>query len=257
MTRTTPTMDLAARLAAEGATWVVGLDEVGRGALAGPVMIGVAALSAARIKDGLQPVDGVRDSKQLTPRARQRLLEPLESWCDAWAVGEASNQEIDQWGMSRCLGLASARALSQVVESLAREGRARPAGESMAVIVDGPYDYVTPALAVSLAAHSGDEGEEGALFDDVASFVQAVPAVSMRTRAVTCVRADTSCAVVSTASVIAKVTRDRLMEGLAASDARFAPYEWERNKGYGTRAHRAAIAELGPTSWHRVSWHLT
>ena len=57
--------------------------------------------------------------------------------------------------------------------------------------------------------------------------------------------------------MIAKVTRDRLMVSIARSDPRYAPYEWDHNKGYGSKAHRAAIAQYGPTSLHRISWKLT
>ena len=68
---------------------------------------------------------------------------------------------------------------------------------------------------------------------------------------------DQHCATVATAAVIAKVTRDRLMVDLAQSNPRYAAYEWAHNKGYGSAAHRTAIAEHGPTPLHRVSWHLT
>lgn len=71
------------------------------------------------------------------------------------------------------------------------------------------------------------------------------------------VKGDQHCATVATAAVIAKVTRDRLMVDLAQSNPRYAAYEWAHNKGYGSAAHRTAIAEHGPTPLHRVSWHLT
>ena len=71
------------------------------------------------------------------------------------------------------------------------------------------------------------------------------------------VKGDQYCATVATAAVIAKVTRDRLMVDLAQSNPCYAAYEWAHNKGYGSAAHRTAIAEHGPTPLHRVSWHLT
>ena len=66
---------------------------------------------------------------------------------------------------------------------------------------------------------------------------------------------DRYCATVATAAVIAKVTRDRLMVELGAQP-QYEPYEWARNKGYGSAAHRDAIAEFGPSDLHRLSWHL-
>ena len=63
------------------------------------------------------------------------------------------------------------------------------------------------------------------------------------------------CAAVAAAAVIAKVTRDRLMVELGAQP-QYEPYEWAHNKGYGSAAHRDAIAEFGPSDLHRLSWHL-
>ena len=104
----------------------------------------------------------------------------------------------------------------------------------VAGILDGPSDYITKALNT---------------FD--------APDVPIPADITTKVKGDQHCATVATAAVIAKVTRDRLMVDLAQSNPRYAAYEWAHNKGYGSAAHRAAIAEHGPTPLHRVSWHLT
>ena len=277
----TPTLDLERSLAAQGYDLITGFDEVGRGALAGPVMVGCAAIWARDLEplDGDDAVelsgrtylgvpDGVADSKMLTEHRREAIFDELRDWCAAYAVGQASNTEIDEWGITYALGVAALRALSQVERELglrlggglaARKASMESAGEivegrpgdsvgesigncgesvralpKVAGILDGPSDYITKALNT---------------FD--------APDVPIPADITTKVRGDQHCATVATAAVIAKVTRDRLMVGLAQSNPRYAAYEWAHNKGYGSAAHRTAIAEHGPTPLHRVSWHLT
>lgn len=273
----TPTLDLERILAAQGYDLIAGFDEVGRGALAGPVMVGCAAIWARDLEplDGDDAVelsgrtylgvpDGVADSKMLTEHRREAIFDELRDWCAAYAVGQASNTEIDEWGITYALGVAALRALSQVERELGLrlgggltakksagkivEGRpGGSVGESIgncegsvralpkvAGILDGPSDYITKALNT---------------FD--------APDVPIPADITTKVKGDQHCATVATAAVIAKVTRDRLMVDLAQSNPRYAAYEWAHNKGYGSAAHRTAIAEHGPTPLHRVSWHLT
>lgn len=277
----TPTLDLERSLAAQGYDLITGFDEVGRGALAGPVMVGCAAIWARDLEplDGDDAVelsgrtylgvpDGVADSKMLTEHRREAIFDELRDWCAAYAVDQASNTEIDEWGITYALGVAALRALSQVERELglrlggglaARKASMESAGEivegrpgdsvgefigncgesvralpKVAGILDGPSDYITKALNT---------------FD--------VPDVPIPADITTKVKGDQHCATVATAAVIAKVTRDRLMVDLAQSNPRYAAYEWAHNKGYGSAAHRTAIAEHGPTPLHRVSWHLT
>ncbi|KFI49680.1 ribonuclease HII [Bifidobacterium biavatii] len=231
-----PTLRLERELADEGAELIVGFDEVGRGSLAGPVMVG-AAMIRARDLPSLDVPDGVADSKMLTERRREAIYDELKSWCASWAVGSASNTEIDEWGISHALGVAALRALAEAERKLGL-GTDGANGDQTAVrvagILDGPNDYITKTLDT---------------FD--------APDVPAPARITTLVKADRHCATVATAAVIAKVTRDRLMVDLAQAHPEWAPYEWERNKGYGSAVHRAAIAELGPTPLHRVSWKLT
>lgn len=121
-----------------------------------------------------------------------------------------------------------------VGESIGNCGESVRALPKVAGILDGPSDYITKALNT---------------FD--------APDVPIPADITTKVKGDQHCATVATAAVIAKVTRDRLMVDLAQSNPRYAAYEWAHNKGYGSAAHRTAIAEHGPTPLHRVSWHLT
>lgn len=263
-----PTLDMERELAGLGFDLIVGFDEVGRGALAGPVMVGAAAVWARDlVKGGLDVPDGVADSKLLSEHKREAMFEDLRSWCAASAVGQASNKEIDEWGITYALGIAALRAVGMVerklkivgtsgIENLGglsdapdavpcngvfydgcdRSSMVFPSGVPLRVgaILDGPNDYISKAAGT---------------FD--APVVPVLPKVSTK------VKADQSCALVSAASVIAKVTRDRLMVALAQGNPNYAPYQWQHNKGYGTAAHRAAIAKYGPTPLHRLSWHLT
>lgn len=226
-----PSLLVESRLARRGFDLVVGFDEVGRGALAGPVMVGAAALRA-RDLPGLRIPEGLEDSKLLTPHRREVLVGPLRDCCAAVAVGQADNHEIDDWGIQHALGVAALRALRALELELGMGGGG--AGPSVAGILDGPYDYITRARDS---------------FD--------APEVPVPAEIVTVVKGDRRCACVSAASVIAKVTRDRLMVSLEKGNPRYAPYGWASNKGYGSATHRAAIARLGPTPLHRVSWHLT
>lgn len=228
-----PTLELERELAAQGADLIIGFDEVGRGALAGPVMVGAAAIRSRDLPT-LDVPDGVADSKMLTEHRREAIFEPLQSWCAAWAIGQASNREIDEWGIGYALGVAALRAVDDLEQTLGITGQGS-AGSPVAVagILDGPYDYITKALGT---------------FD--------APAVPVAPAIVTKVKGDRHCATVATAAVLAKVTRDRLMVDLSHGDPAYAPYAWDHNKGYGSAAHRDAIAEYGPSDLHRVSWKL-
>lgn len=242
-----PTLDLERAIAEQGYDVIVGFDEVGRGSLAGPVMVGAAAIWA-RDLDGpagasqggsqesshLEVPKGVADSKMLTEHKREAIFDELKSWCASWAVGAASNKEIDEWGISHALGVAALRALAQAEAKLGIDGNGMLSGKPVKVgaILDGPNDYITKTLNT---------------FD--------APEVPVPASVTTKVKGDRYCAAVTAAAVIAKVTRDRLMVELGAQP-QYEPYEWAHNKGYGSAAHRDAIAEFGPSDLHRLSWHL-
>lgn len=227
-----PCLDVEQELADQGFDVIVGFDEVGRGALAGPVMVGAAAFWARDVGQ-LDIPRGLRDSKMLTERQREALFDPLQGWCAANAVGQSSNKEIDAWGISYALGVAALRALNEVERQLAIRGVKASGAVTVGAILDGPHDYISKAFGT---------------FD--------APAVAVRPAVRTRVKADQYCAAVSAASVIAKVTRDRLMVSIVQGNPRYQPYRWAQNKGYGSAAHRAAIRRFGATDLHRRSWHL-
>jgi ribonuclease HII len=176
---------------------VVGIDEVGRGSWAGPLMIGAAVLPTDR------RVYKVRDSKMLTEREREALFERITEWCAAWAVGGATQQECDELGMSEAQRLAARRAIERL--GVVPDG----------VLLDGKWDFVGAA----------------------------------NTRRI--VRGDATCLSIAAASIVAKVTRDRLMRGEAEH---YPGYDFESNKGYPCPRHKMALAGMGPTAIHRRSW---
>ena len=201
-----------------GARVVVGMDEVGRGALAGPVSVGAVAVDLAT----RSCPKGVADSKLLSPAARERLAPGIRRWGVARAVGHASAGEIDDVGIIAALRLAGGRAL-------------RALGVTPdVVLLDGSHDWLTAPAVLDLFGTMADVPDAG---------------VAVRTR----VKADRTCASVAAASVLAKCDRDALMVSLSGAHP---GYGWAENKGYGAPEHVAALRALGPTELHRRSWRL-
>jgi len=210
-------LEFEAALWDAGAAVVAGIDEVGRGALAGPVSVGVVAVSRCEAWP-----DGLADSKQLTRAAREGLLDALGVFGVGRAVGHASPAEIDDVGIVGALRLAGLRGLA----SLADAGVAVDA-----VLLDGTHDWLTAPPADLFAEREPVP----------------TPPVTM------VVKGDNRCASIAAASVLAKVERDAMMR---AAHADYPAYGWESNKGYGAAVHLAALRELGPSPLHRVSWKL-
>jgi ribonuclease HII len=178
---------------------VVGLDEAGRGPLAGPVV------AAAVILDLDRPIAGIFDSKQLSPKKRNALYDRITSEAPAWAVGQASVEEIDR--------------LNILVASLTAMKRA--------------LDCIK--VSWSLALVDGN---------------QAIPSIE-KSRQHTVVAGDAASASIAAASIVAKVTRDRLM---VEYHEKFPGYGFLLHKGYGTAVHRDKIRELGLCEIHRRSF---
>jgi ribonuclease HII len=270
-----PTLREERKLLRSGHLLVAGMDEVGRGALAGPVTVGVVVVDAS-VRTA---PSGVRDSKLLAPAAREALVPRVRRWAVDSAVGHAEPAEIDRYGIIAALRLAGRRALARLD---------RPPG---CVLLDGSHDWLSaprprsrPATSVpvSVAGSAGGcDGEgQGALFDvpvapplpvlPAGTFAVvppsplAWPAVPLRVPAppvelpvdpcvVAQVKADLRCAAVAAASVLAKVERDAIMVERAGFDPR---YGWHENKGYSAPEHAEAIRRHGPCEQHRRSWSL-
>ncbi|MGH9169461.1 MAG: ribonuclease HII [Acidimicrobiales bacterium] len=225
-----PTMRVEGRCFAEGCSAVAGVDEVGRGAWAGPVSVGVVVVTPG---SGRRIPKGVRDSKQLTFAEREALFEPLARSVASWAVGHASNEECDELGMTAAQRLAARRAFDQldVAPDL--------------VLLDGKFDFLhhePPELAqqslfeTPLAAHTRRSGREVGTDFPPARMI---------------VKGDDSVKAIAAASVLAKVTRDRVM---AEESEHYPWYAFDRNRGYPAPHHKMALATWGCTPFHRHSW---
>ena len=197
---------------------VVGVDEVGRGALAGPLTVGAVVLSRPTT-----PPSGLTDSKLLSAGRRESLIDPLIAWADDWSLGSVSAEEIDQWGLRLALAVAATRALDGL--------RTRPTH----ALIDGSFNLLQAPLNIAFGVTSPPELTYRSL------------------AATTIVKGDQQCATIAAASVLAKVNRDRLMTDL---DVECQGYGWASNKGYGAQMHLAALRRLGPNAHHRRSWRL-
>lgn len=182
----------------EGFQMIAGVDEVGRGPLAGPVVA-----CAIIMPPDARAIAGVADSKQLTAAERVRLAPLIRSKALAWALGAASVREIERLNIGGATALAIRRALGRL--TVARD----------LVLLDGrPMRQLTQAGVAHRAIVHGDA----------------------------------RCYSIACASIVAKVTRDRLLSALSR---RYPPYGWSRNAGYGTPQHLAALRDAGLTPHHR------
>lgn len=200
---------------------VAGVDEVGRGALGGPVTVGAAVVDARNARS----LTGVRDSKLLTAAQRSALVPRIQRWVVAWGVGHATAAEVDEVGIIAALRRAGRRALAACATA------------PDVVLLDGAHDWLSTPAQADLFAQQ-----------DVFSVEDA-----WRMPVLTRVKADLTCASVAAASVLAKVERDGLMAEL---DQRHPGYGWAGNKGYATPDHLHALRRLGPCEEHRRSWRL-
>ena len=189
----------------KGCTRIAGVDEVGRGPLAGPVVAAVALFSPRLIRQGLaEPLDEVIDSKRLSAKKREqffKLLQSLQGF--EFGIAEVGAEEVDQINILQ----ATHKAMQKAVSELAQEPEH--------LLVDG---RPVPAL---------DQSQTALIKGDSLSYS------------------------IAAASILAKVTRDRMME---YADAEFPGYGFAANKGYGTRGHIDALSKLGPCPLHRQSF---
>lgn len=194
---TRPHFQFETDLHARGYTRIAGVDEVGRGPLAGPVMAAAVVLDPEAIPEGLN------DSKQVTAKRREALSAQLAEVAQI-GLGVAEVDEIDRINIRRAAHLAMLRALD-----------ALPEPPDMALIDgrDRPDDLPCAAHAI--------------------------------------IKGDTKSLSIAAASIVAKVARDRVMTALAAD---FPGYGWETNAGYPTKAHRAALLDIGVSPHHRRSF---
>ena len=214
--KASPTTNFERELIAAGSRFVIGVDEVGRGAIAGPGAVGVALIDSKNTNLDAAPA-GLRDSKLLSEKQRVALTQPIAQWVAGSAVGFASPQEIDSKGIVAALALAASRALSKLLEADGLRGEIAKDGAT--VLLDGSHNW--------LQEHAGGLK------------------VVVRTKA------DRDCAVVAAASVVAKVERDDLMVALAE---KYSDFGLEGHKGYASAGHIEALRRVGASEVHRKTW---
>ena len=194
-----PTLDRELQLIQSGHALIAGIDEAGRGAWAGPVVAAAVILNLPEASS----LREVNDSKQLSPRQRDRLYQIIVDQCLTYGIGQGSVAEIDELGILPATRLAMQRAAAAL------------SPQPDALIID----------AVRLPQVNKPQ--------TVFNF------------------ADSISVSVAAASILAKVTRDRLLIDL---DAQYPAYQFTRHKGYGTQIHRAALQSVGPCAIHRRSF---
>jgi len=181
----------------QGLTLVCGVDEAGRGPLAGPVC------AAAVILPANLEIPGLNDSKKLTDKKRRELMPIIKEHAIAWGIGMASHEEIDRINILQATFLSMERAMANL--------------------------QVKPEFALIDGNREKDFG---------------LPVKTV-------VKGDSLSANIAAASVLAKVTRDNWMEEMAG---KYPQYGFEVHKGYGTKAHYAALTEFGATDIHRMTF---
>jgi ribonuclease HII len=276
VSRVPPTLRFERQAWREGAGLLAAIDEVGRGALAGPVSVGVVLLHP----DTKPAPAGVADSKLLTPLARERLVPRIRRWALDCSVGHASADEIDAIGIIAALRLAAERAVSAL--------STRPDW----ILLDGNHDYLTPRPDIPLFELMSDDSEgviggvlgtssldvaggsldvaggsldvAGGSLDeagaaggrDFAARAELAPSAERWRCDVpvrTLIKGDMRCSSIAAASVLAKTERDGMLVELAKTHPQ---YGFEDNKAYASPQHIAALAEHGPSTVHRRSWNL-
>jgi ribonuclease HII len=201
-----------------GHVFVVGVDEAGRGPLAGPV---VAAAVCFKQADFVVPQDLakefslIRDSKKLSGKQREKTFDTIREYFHV-GIGVVNAETIDRVNILQATFLAMKGAVASLRKQLAADSRQKPGDEDMYLLIDGN---------------------------------QAIPNCSYRQEAV--IGGDGRVKSIAAASIIAKVTRDRM---IVEYDKKYPGYGLAQHKGYGTKMHMDALRRLGPSSIHRMSF---
>lgn len=214
--KTYPTLLTETRLFERGYRYIIGVDEVGRGAVAGPVAVGVTLLDCNN-KDLSSWPDKLQDSKLMSEKSRSEIFPKLESWLTGFAVDFGSSDEVDNQGITESMRRAFSKAFSTLTKGA--DLRKSLASEGAVILLDGSSNWIA----------------------DRSSGLEVV----MQTKA------DRDCVSVAAAAVVAKVTRDQLMSSLHEN---YPEYGFESNKGYASAGHISALRTLGPSPIHRLTW---
>lgn len=181
---------------ANGKKYIAGVDEVGRGSMIGPV------ITAAVILNPDMQIEGLNDSKKLSPKKRRELEQQIKAKALAWSIGEASIVEVDQLNVYQATKLAMKRAIDALNV------------QADAILIDAmPLEVNVESLSI--------------------------------------IKGDSKSASIAAASIIAKEHRDRL---IVEESMKYPEYQFDKNKGYLTKAHKEALLKFGPTEYHRTTF---
>jgi ribonuclease HII len=210
-------------LTRERAVWaeehlLMGVDEAGRGPLAGPVVAAAVVFPA-----GCAGVRGLRDSKLLPPSIRARLAEKILRRALGFGIGAASAHEIDLYNIRVASAIAMRRAISRLIRRCCLARYPTVPGRRPSADPGQPYRIIIDGLPLPELGYAHE-----ALIDG-----------------------DARCQSISAAAILAKTLRDRLMQRLAE---RHPGYGWHTNVGYGTEEHQEALRIYGPTRHHRLTF---
>lgn len=192
---------------------IIGVDEVGRGCLAGPVMASAVSYDLNLIEENMPPeLLKLDDSKKISPGLRIKLSEFIRA-NSSFAIGHVCNQEVDRLNILNASMIAMEKAVNRLVTKLEKDGIRK---DKILVLVDGK---------------------------------KPIPALTLSQIPIT--KGDDKSASIASASIVAKVTRDKLMMRYARN---FPDYLWNQNKGYPSRPHKEALKKIGPSPLHRMSF---
>ena len=214
--------------------WVIGIDEAGRGPLAGPVSVGLVLVPANFDWD---LIPGVNDSKQLSEKKREEIFERARVLQKegklSYVVEMVSAHKIDSDGISICIKKLIASGLVKLLKNSPRT----VLGKNNR---DNEKSLMTPRRCLGVS-------------DVMVKLDGSLRAPAEYVHQETIIKGDAREKVIGLASILAKVTRDRYMIKVA-NDVQFVSYDFARHKGYGTKAHREAIAQNGLSTFHRVTY---
>lgn len=222
-----PTFKYEKQLCKKGYKYIGGVDEVGRGCFAGPVV--AAAVTFAPNSNFQLPFSNkkgkkviINDSKKMTPRQRKVSAKWIKKNCLAWGIGKASAVTINRVGMVKATGMAFREAIKMTNEKLKN------------IHIDSRF-------------RGKDRRIDYLLID--AFYIPYVKGLRRRNQKAI-VKGDAKSISIAAASIVAKVYRDALMEKIGKR-ARYNKYDWVSNKGYGTKKHLSAIEKYGTNGYHR------
>ncbi len=211
---------------------IAGLDEVGRGPLAGPVVAAAVVFSR-----GLSHPD-IRDSKLLNHKKREVLAAWIKGHSIAWGVGVVGSEEIDRINILRATFLAMTHAVRQL----------RPSPDYL--LIDGPHNIPVaffPGREGSIEKPESSSQKAALLNKDSSALTLEFSAPAQKAVK----RGDQLCLSIAAASIVAKVTRDHMM---VEYDRLYPEYGFAQHKGYGSSSHLAALGRYGPSPLHRRSF---